>query len=353
MCDAVAPVIAGLKPHYCELAARRAILWCACGRSKRQPFCDGRSHAGTGIEPIGYRAGDAPEEVLLCLCKQTRTPPFCDGAHNNLPGGYRSDDRDSAALATLRRAERDAGGTRRLDGSCYVVDAAATRPSGERFWIRPIIAPSLGALHQSQFYVELREGASPVHNAGAGDAILFVAGGEGEIDIAGRRFAIGVEDGVHVRAGERFRLHAATPLSLYVSALPGIEALGEETAIEPVFDATFPRRVVPVDRAERAAMGPRWFQMLVDKAVGSTTAAQFIGHIPRSRAEMHRHLYEEALIILSGNGMLWNDESCAPVAAGDVIFLPRKHAHALECVDDAGMDVVGIIHPGDNPAINY
>src|SRR3546814_4139634 len=72
-------------------------------------------------------------------------------------------------------------------------------------------------------------------------------------------------------------------------------------------------------------MGPRYFQMLVDKSVGLEGAAQFIGHIPPSRAEMHRHLYEEALIVLSGEGVLWNEESRASVTAGDVIFLPRKH----------------------------
>ena len=68
---------------------------------------------------------------------------------------------------------------------------------------------------------------------------------------------------------------------------------------------------------------------------------------------MHRHLYEEALIILSGEGVMWNDKSRARVAAGDVIFFPRKHAHSLECTALEGMLVVGLIHPGDNPGINY
>ena len=50
--------------------------------------------------------------------------------------------------------------------------------------------------------------------------------------------------------------------------------------------------------------------------------------------------------------MIWNERSRAKVAAGDVIFFPRKHAHSLESIG-GGMDVVGLIHPGDNPGINY
>jgi hypothetical protein len=36
-----------------------------------------------------------------------------------------------------------------------------------------------------------------------------------------------------------------------------------------------------------------------------------------------------------------------------VIFFPRKHVHSLQCTSADGMDVVGMIHPGENPGINY
>jgi len=39
--------------------------------------------------------------------------------------------------------------------------------------------------------------------------------------------------------------------------------------------------------------------------------------------------------------------------AGDVIFLPRKQLHSLECTDPESMVVAGVIYPGDNPSINY
>jgi mannose-6-phosphate isomerase-like protein (cupin superfamily) len=221
------------------------------------------------------------------------------------------------------------------------------------FWLRKIISPELGAEFQSQFYLEQSEGGSPILTAGDTHVILFVATGHGEAEISGRIFPIRDGDGVYVRPGEAFRLTAEVPLRVFVSALPSVEALEQLASMPANFDAAEPERVRGVDQDQRTEMGPRYFQMLVDKSVGSRDAAQFIGHIPPSRAEMHRHLYEEALIILSGEGIIWNEESCAPVGAGDVIFLPRKHGHSLECVAAEGMDVVGVIHPGDNPGINY
>lgn len=294
------------------------------------------------------------EEVLLCGCKQTGTPPFCDGAHSNLPGGYRGDDRSDEARDRLRRAESDAQGVRRLDDSCYVVAPAATREAGASdFWMRAIIAPSLGAQYQSQFYLDLPAGASPVLSTRDRNVILFIARGAGAAEISGRRFSVAEGDGVYVRTGEAFRLHADAPMAAFASALPGAEQLERLETMPANFDASLPERVRGIDAAQRSAMGPRYFQILVDGSVGSTDAAQFIGHIPPSRAEMHRHLYEEALIILRGEGVMWNEGSCTRVGAGDVIFLPRKQAHSLECTDPAGMDVVGVIHPGDNPGINY
>lgn len=57
-------------------------LWCACGRSANQPFCDG-SHHGTKIKPIKFTAKRSAE-VKLCNCKKTAKGPFCDDTHLNL-----------------------------------------------------------------------------------------------------------------------------------------------------------------------------------------------------------------------------------------------------------------------------
>ena len=57
-------------------------LWCACGKSSQQPFCDG-SHHGSKVKPLKFTA-KRTGEVKLCNCKATKKGPFCDDTHLNL-----------------------------------------------------------------------------------------------------------------------------------------------------------------------------------------------------------------------------------------------------------------------------
>lgn len=57
--------------------------WCACGKSRKQPFCDG-SHQGTGLAPRIEVIGEA-RKVAWCGCKHSKNAPFCDGSHSRLP----------------------------------------------------------------------------------------------------------------------------------------------------------------------------------------------------------------------------------------------------------------------------
>jgi CDGSH-type Zn-finger protein len=75
-------IVAQKGPFAVEVVAGRRYFWCACGRSKRQPFCDG-SHAGTGLTPVPF-AATANEQVWFCGCKRTGTKPFCDDSHEAL-----------------------------------------------------------------------------------------------------------------------------------------------------------------------------------------------------------------------------------------------------------------------------
>jgi CDGSH-type Zn-finger protein len=78
MADDAVP--AQLAPYPVELEEGRTYAWCRCGRSAKQPFCDG-SHKETGIEPLVFKA-ERSEMVMLCGCKGTDDEPFCDGSHN-------------------------------------------------------------------------------------------------------------------------------------------------------------------------------------------------------------------------------------------------------------------------------
>ena len=75
------PEIAQKAPYALELEPG-SYWWCACGRSKKQPFCDG-SHKGTEFSPREVNI-TKKEKVWLCGCKQSKKPPFCDGTHKSL-----------------------------------------------------------------------------------------------------------------------------------------------------------------------------------------------------------------------------------------------------------------------------
>ena len=76
------PVIAAKSPVPVEVEEGKAYFWCACGQSKKQPFCDG-SHAGSDFQPVKWIA-DATGRKFFCACKRTAGQPLCDGTHNGL-----------------------------------------------------------------------------------------------------------------------------------------------------------------------------------------------------------------------------------------------------------------------------
>jgi len=75
------PVIADKKPIVIEMDAGN-YNWCSCGRSSKQPFCNG-AHKGTDFVPLAFEITEK-QTVALCACKHTQNAPFCDGSHAKL-----------------------------------------------------------------------------------------------------------------------------------------------------------------------------------------------------------------------------------------------------------------------------
>ena len=76
------PVIAQKSPYVVQVEAGKSYWWCACGKSARQPFCDG-SHKGSEFAPVEYKASQS-ETVYFCGCKHSGNSPLCDGTHKKL-----------------------------------------------------------------------------------------------------------------------------------------------------------------------------------------------------------------------------------------------------------------------------
>ena len=76
------PDIPQKNPLPVDVEEGRKYFWCSCGKSDRQPFCDG-SHQGTEFLPLTYVA-ETTRTLYFCACKHTRGAPLCDGSHNAL-----------------------------------------------------------------------------------------------------------------------------------------------------------------------------------------------------------------------------------------------------------------------------
>lgn len=78
------PLSPQYEPYILTLDGAEKYVWCQCGVSVKQPFCDGASHRAYGIKPVPFTAeGEkgAKVEAQLCGCKYSNTKPYCDGSH--------------------------------------------------------------------------------------------------------------------------------------------------------------------------------------------------------------------------------------------------------------------------------
>lgn len=76
-------IVAYMHPAEVFLEENKAYLWCACGKSVDQPFCDKTHKKESDLVPLVVKL-DKSDKVWLCQCKQTKNPPYCDGTHSNL-----------------------------------------------------------------------------------------------------------------------------------------------------------------------------------------------------------------------------------------------------------------------------
>lgn len=82
MNEQTGPEIAQRAPYMLDLKPGE-YWWCACGKSKNQPFCDG-AHKGGAFTPLKFTVTEKTGTLWMCGCKHSKHKPFCDGTHNKL-----------------------------------------------------------------------------------------------------------------------------------------------------------------------------------------------------------------------------------------------------------------------------
>ena len=75
------PTIAQKSPYVMDMKAG-TYAFCKCGKSSKNPFCDG-SHKDTSFSPEMVTIED-DKKVAWCGCKHTKNSAFCDGTHKSL-----------------------------------------------------------------------------------------------------------------------------------------------------------------------------------------------------------------------------------------------------------------------------
>jgi len=76
------PVVAAKAPIKLAVEAGKDYWWCACGKSAKQPFCDG-SHKGSEFSPVKFTPATSGD-VWFCACKHSGKAPMCDGTHKTV-----------------------------------------------------------------------------------------------------------------------------------------------------------------------------------------------------------------------------------------------------------------------------
>ena len=77
------PKVAQKSPYAIELEQGKKYAWCSCGRSSKQPFCDG-AHRGTDFKPVVFTADENSKPHIYADVRQRPKDPFCDGSHSKL-----------------------------------------------------------------------------------------------------------------------------------------------------------------------------------------------------------------------------------------------------------------------------
>jgi mannose-6-phosphate isomerase-like protein (cupin superfamily) len=221
---------------------------------------------------------------------------------------------------------------------------AARRDEHDTAEVRVAIDAGCGCERLEQRVIRFAPGRSQEHDAGERQEVLYVAAGEGTLELRGTPHRLEPGTGVFVVPGDRYAVENRGPEPLVVVSVTA-----------PCEDAEPPTNGRPVtvryaDRPALPASPDREFRYLVNQDLGCRDVTQFVGLIPPGKAGMHSHVYDEVVYVLEGEGVLHLGGRETPIAAGSCIHLPPLEEHCLENTGASTMRVLGVFHPSGDPA---
>jgi len=217
--------------------------------------------------------------------------------------------------------------------------------------IRVLISPDSGSEQLLQRTVEIRPRTTLQLGQGNADDVLYVVEGRGVI-----RSSVGDVE-CAVATGTALLVQDHAPVTL--------ESTGQQRLVAasvlspPPFEGiwySFARLVQPVvlhedDQESLSAGEDRTFKLLIGPEHGARNITQFVGFIERSKASPHTHVYEEAIYILEGEGLVHvGEDRHEPIRPGTSIFLPPGTPHCLENRSEETLKLLGVFSPPGSPA---
>jgi mannose-6-phosphate isomerase-like protein (cupin superfamily) len=228
----------------------------------------------------------------------------------------------------------------------FVVDEAdveAIRDEGDTASVRVTFDASNGCDHLEQRVIRFAPGRSRDRTLTDRQEVLYVAAGSGEVEVAGKTYALEPETGVFIAPGETYAVENPGPGELLLVSV---------VAPEDRAAAAGSRKVTVrfADQPELPASDERTFRYLVNEEAGCYDVTQFLGIVQPSKAPLHSHPYDEVGYIVEGEGIAHVGRRSEPIRAGSCFHLPPNEVHCIENSGTGEMRILGVFHPCGSPA---
>ncbi|HYT79364.1 MAG TPA: cupin domain-containing protein [Actinomycetota bacterium] len=223
----------------------------------------------------------------------------------------------------------------------------AGQSQGRMGSVRVLIDASTGSERLLQRILSLPPGASVnVGHPGDGHDVLYVAHGSGLLASAAR------EENHRLSPGTGALVPCNVPASVHNTGLEELALISVQSPLPfegylPLEAHDHPLISLREDDQESLPAGQdRSFKLLIE----SEHMTQFVGFIDQSKAPPHTHTYEEAIYVLSGEGLVHAEGSTTPIRPGTSIFLPPGTTHCLENQGSEKLKLLGVFSPPGSPA---